>query len=41
MSEDIKDKLINLEINIIDTGVGISKSGIKKLFMNFGRLLKS
>ena len=31
-------KFINFELNIIDTGVGISKEGIDKLFVNFGKL---
>ena len=35
------DKLINLEINIIDNGLGISKEGLKKLFMDFGKLSES
>lgn len=29
---------ISFEINIKDTGVGISEEGIKKLFTNFGKL---
>ena len=31
-------KFINFEINILDTGIGISKEGIEKLFVNFGKL---
>ena len=32
------EKFISFEINIIDTGLGISKEGITQLFMNFGKL---
>jgi len=33
-----QDKFIGLKIKIIDTGAGISKEGMKKLFMDFGKL---
>jgi len=29
---------LNLQIKIIDSGIGISEEGIKKLFLNFGKL---
>lgn len=32
------EKFIAYEINIIDNGDGISKEGLKKLFVNFGKL---
>ena len=32
---------MNFEINIKDSGVGISKEGISKLFMNFGKLTEN
>ena len=31
-------KFIKFEINIIDTGTGISKEGLSKLFLNFNKL---
>jgi len=31
-------KYINLTLKIQDNGVGISEAGIKKLFVNFGKL---
>ena len=31
-------KYISFEINIIDTGRGISKEGLSKLFINFSKL---
>ena len=37
-SEKTKEKFIAIEINIIDTGLGISEEGLKHLFMNFGKL---
>jgi signal transduction histidine kinase len=37
--EDQKTKkFINFEINIIDTGTGITPEGQEKLFINFGKL---
>ena len=38
---EIVEKFINLEINIIDTGLGISELGLKQLFMDFGKLSES
>ena len=38
LDEQKVKKFINFEINIIDTGAGISKEGIKKLFVDFGKL---
>ncbi len=32
------EKYIKFEIRIIDSGYGISKENIPKLFMNFGKL---
>ena len=32
------EKFIALDLNIIDTGLGISEEGLKHLFMNFGKL---
>ena len=36
--ESTIEKFIAIEINIIDTGLGISEEGLKQLFMNFGKL---
>ena len=33
-----QEKFINIKISIIDTGVGISEEGLKKLFIDFGKL---
>lgn len=40
-AESTIEKFIALEINIIDTGLGISKEGLKHLFMNFGKLTEN
>ena len=40
-NEIIGEKSINLEIKIIDTGLGISEQGLKQLFMDFGKLSES
>ena len=32
---------ITFEINIIDTGTGISKEGLSKLFLNFSKLAEN
>ena len=32
------EKYISFQIKIIDTGMGISKEGLEKLFMDFGKL---
>ena len=32
------EKFLAIEINIVDTGLGISEEGLKHLFMNFGKL---
>jgi len=36
-----KEKFVNFEINVRDTGVGISSEGIDKLFINFGKLTEN
>ena len=36
-SDDV-ERFISYEINVIDTGGGISEEGMKKLFSNFGTL---
>jgi K+-sensing histidine kinase KdpD len=44
MSKLIQDehkKFINFEINIIDTGAGISEEGQQKLFLNFSKLAEN
>jgi len=33
-----EERYLNLQIKIIDTGIGISEEGIEKLFVNFGKL---
>ena len=38
VSEESKDKFVRLKIEIIDSGVGIKKENIDKLFMEFGKL---
>jgi signal transduction histidine kinase len=38
LKDEIKDNYISFQIKIIDTGVGISKENLPKLFMNFGKL---
>lgn len=38
MKNNHVEKFVSFEINIIDNGAGISKDGVKKLFMNFGKL---
>jgi signal transduction histidine kinase len=35
------EKFISFEIHIIDTGNGISKEGLKKLFVNFSKLAEN
>jgi signal transduction histidine kinase len=35
------EKFISFDINIIDTGNGISKEGLKKLFVNFSKLAEN
>ena len=35
---EIIDKIVSFEINIIDTGLGISPEGLQQLFTNFGKL---
>ena len=37
-SETCKRKYINFEIRIKDSGVGIAKENLSKLFLNFSRL---
>ena len=32
---------VNIKISIIDTGIGISESGLKNLFIDFGKLDES
>jgi signal transduction histidine kinase len=32
------EKYLNLQISIIDTGIGISEEGLANLFIDFGRL---
>ena len=32
------EKFLAIEIDIVDTGLGISEEGLKHLFMNFGKL---
>ena len=34
----MEKQFITFEINIIDTGIGISEEGISKLFLNFSKL---
>lgn len=36
--ESGQEKYLEIKISVIDTGVGISKEGIKKLFIDFGKL---
>ena len=43
LSEDLKtketgEKFVKLKIDIIDSGVGIKKENLGKLFMEFGKL---
>ena len=40
-NEEIVEKFVNLQISILDTGLGISKQGLKSLFMDFGKLSES
>lgn len=37
-SEKNKNYFINLELSVIDTGVGISSEGLEKLFLDFSKL---
>ena len=39
--ESTIEKYIAIEINIVDTGLGISEEGLKHLFMNFGKLTEN
>jgi signal transduction histidine kinase len=32
------EKFLNIKISVIDTGLGISEEGLKKLFIDFGKL---
>jgi len=41
INNDEIEKCIALEINIRDTGPGISKDGISKLFMDFAKLAEN
>ena len=33
-----EQRFVQLQISVIDTGVGISEEGLKKLFIDFGKL---
>jgi signal transduction histidine kinase len=39
--EEMVKQYITFEINIIDTGTGISKDGLSKLFLNFSKLAEN
>ena len=41
MFEEMVKQYITFEINIIDTGTGISKEGLTKLFLNFSKLAEN
>ena len=41
MFKEKEKKFINFEINIIDTGSGISEEGLSKLFLNFSKLAEN
>ena len=32
------EKFVNIQISVIDTGVGMSEEGVKKLFIDFNKL---
>ena len=36
--EEFIEKYLSLQLSVIDTGIGISKEGLKKLFIDFGKL---
>ena len=38
MKSDKNEKYLKFKLNIIDTGAGMSKDGVDKLFVNFGKL---
>ena len=40
-NEDVQEKFVDLQLLIIDTGLGISKQGLKSLFMDFEKLSES
>ena len=33
-----REKFVNIQISVIDTGVGMSEEGVKKLFIDFNKL---
>jgi signal transduction histidine kinase len=33
-----QESYVNIKISVIDTGIGITKEGISKLFIDFGKL---
>ena len=37
-NENVVEKFIKLQINILDSGKGLSEHGLKSLFMDFGKL---
>jgi K+-sensing histidine kinase KdpD len=38
ISEQSNDKFVKFKIEIIDSGMGIKKENLEKLFMEFGKL---
>ena len=40
-TEDNPEMYVNLQICIIDTGIGMTEEGLKKMFTNFGKLQDS
>ena len=36
--EEFIEKYLSLQLSVIDTGIGISKEGLQKLFIDFGKL---